>query len=171
MSRYRPPAPPMSPYITPAGEAALRAELDQLWRVERPAVTRSVSEAAAQGDRSENAEYTYGKKRLREIDRRVRFLRKRLEVLKVVRELPTERSKVYFGAWVELVDEQDQSLRLRLVGPDEIDPTRHYISIDSVMGRALLGKPLDAEFEVLTPSGPRQYCIVAIDYAPPAEPA
>lgn len=171
MSRYRPPAPPMSPYITPAGEAALRAELDQLWRVERPAVTRSVSEAAAQGDRSENAEYTYGKKRLREIDRRVRFLRKRLEVLKVVRELPTERSKVYFGAWVELVDEQDQSLRLRLVGPDEIDPTRLYISIDSVMGRALLGKPLDAEFEVLTPSGPRQYCIVAIDYEPPAEPA
>src|SRR5690606_1152427 len=155
---------PMSPYITPAGEAALRAELDQLWRVERPVVTRSVSEAAAQGDRSENAEYTYGKKRLREIDRRVRFLRKRLEVLKVVRELPTDRSKVYFGAWVELVDEQDQSLRLRLVGPDEIDPARHYISIDSVMGRALLGKPLDTEFELQTPAGLRQYCIVGIDY-------
>lgn len=170
MSRYRPPAAPMSPYITPEGEAALRAELDQLWRVERPLVTRSVSEAAAQGDRSENAEYTYGKKRLREIDRRVRYLRKRLEVLKVVRQLPTDRSRVYFGAWVELLDEQDRSSRFRLVGPDEIDPARHYISIDSVLGRALLGKPLDAEFDVQTPSGPKQYCIVGIEYPPPEGP-
>jgi transcription elongation factor GreB len=164
MSRYPPPAPPMSPYITPEGDAALRRELDHLWRVERPQVTRSVSEAAAQGDRSENAEYTYGKKRLREIDRRVRYLSKRLEALKVVDKPPTDQNKVYFGAWVELVDQDDNEARYRLVGPDEIDPARHYISIDSVMGRALLGKPLDAEFTVQTPSGEKQYCIIGISY-------
>jgi transcription elongation factor GreB len=164
MSRYRPPAAPMAPYITPEGEAALRSELDFLWRVERPQVTRSVSEAAAQGDRSENAEYTYGKKRLREIDRRVRYLRKRLEVLKVVRELPSDVNKVYFGAWVTLVDENDVESRYRLVGPDELDPAKHYISIDSVLGRALLGKGPDAEVTVQTPSGEKQFCILGVAY-------
>jgi transcription elongation factor GreB len=164
MSRYRPPAPPSSPYISPEGEAAMRTELEQLWRVERPQVTQQVSEAAAMGDRSENAEYIYGKKRLREIDRRVRFLRKRLEVLKVVDQLPSDTNKVYFGAWVELLDEEDKTHRYRLVGPDEIDPAQHYISIDSVLGRALLGKSLDAELNVQTPSGPREYCIVSIHY-------
>jgi len=164
MSRYRPPAAPMSPYITPEGEAALRAELDQLWRVERPIVTRSVSDAAAQGDRSENAEYTYGKKRLREIDRRVRYLRKRLEVLIVVRQLPTDTNKVWFGAWVSLVDESDSEVRYRLVGPDELDPAKHYISIDSMLGRALLGKALDAEVTVQTPSGEKQFCIIGVAY-------
>jgi transcription elongation factor GreB len=169
MSRYRPPAAPMSPYITPEGEAALRAELDQLWRIERPDVTRSVSEAAAQGDRSENAEYTYGKKRLREIDRRVRYLRNRLEVLKVVRQLPTDLNKVWFGAWVTLLDENDRELRYRLVGPDEIDPGRQHMSIDSVLGRALLGKPLDSELSVATPSGEKHYCIIGIAYPPATE--
>lgn len=169
MSRYRPPAPPMAPYITPEGEAALRKELDFLWRVERPQVTRSVSEAAAQGDRSENAEYTYGKKRLREIDRRVRYLRKRLEVLKVVRELPSDVNKVYFGAWVTLVDENDVESRYRLVGPDELDPAKHYISIDSVLGRALLGKGLDTEVMVHTPSGEKQFCILGVAYESAAE--
>lgn len=164
MSRYRPPAPPSSPYITPEGEAALRRELDQLWRVERPQVTQQVADAAALGDRSENAEYIYGKKRLREIDRRVRYLRKRLEAAKVVDQLPCDTSKVYFGAWVELVDEQDAQYRYRLVGADEIDPAKHYISIDSVLGRALLGKTLDSEITVQTPSGAKEYCIVAIDY-------
>ena len=164
MSRYRPPAAPMSPYITPEGEQCLRAELDFLWRVERPEVTRSVSDAAALGDRSENAEYIYGKKRLREIDRRVRYLRKRLEVLKVVREPPTQTGKVYFGAWLELVDEQGTTHHYRLVGPDEIDPSRHYISIDSVLARALLGKPLDSEVTVQTPAGPRRYEIAGIAY-------
>lgn len=164
MSRYRPPAPPMAPYITAEGEAALRAELEQLWRVERPLVTRQVSEAAAQGDRSENAEYIYGKKRLREIDRRVRYLRKRLDTLIVVRELPTDTNKVYFGAWVELLDNSGQTHRYRLVGPDEIDPARQYISVDSVLGRGLLGKALDAEISVETPSGARDYEIVSIDY-------
>ncbi|HTQ99946.1 MAG TPA: transcription elongation factor GreB [Candidatus Acidoferrum sp.] len=164
MSRYRPPAPPMAPYITVEGEAALRAELEQLWRIERPKVTQSVSEAAAQGDRSENAEYTYGKKRLREIDSRVRFLRKRLEVLKVVRDPPSDPNKVYFGAWVELEDEQGAPARYRIVGPDELDPARGYISIDSPLARALLGKGVDAEFAIDTPKGRREYVITSVSY-------
>jgi len=164
MSRYRPPDPPMAPYITPEGDLKLRAELDYLWRDERPRVTQSVTEAAAQGDRSENAEYTYGKKRLREIDRRVRYLRKRLEVLKVVRELPGNPDKVYFGAWLELRNAEDLPFYCRIVGPDELDPARHFISIDSIMARALLGKPLEAEFEIVTPSGSRQYSIATIAY-------
>jgi len=166
MSRYRPPAVPTSPYITHEGESALRQELDYLWRVERPQVTRSVSEAAAQGDRSENAEYIYGKKRLREIDSRVRFLRKRLVVLKVVRHLPTDVNRVYFGAWVALVDETDKEYRYRLVGPDELNPAMNFISIDSVLGKALLGKALDSEVSIQTPSGAKQYSIINIDYPP-----
>ena len=174
MSRYRPPAKPMSPYITPEGEAALKEELHFLWKVERPQVTRQVSDAAALGDRSENAEYIYGKKRLREIDRRVRFLRKRLEVLKVVDQLPTDTSKVYFGAWVELYminDDNDSenhgsSRKYRLVGPDEIDPAKNHISIDSVLGKALLGKNLDDEVAVETPSGLHHYEITDVDYSP-----
>lgn len=159
----------MAPYITPEGELALKDELNYLWKIERPKVTQSVSEAAAQGDRSENAEYTYGKKRLREIDRRVRYLRKRLDSLVVVRQLPTDQGKVYFGAWVELLDAQDQTLRYRLVGPDEINPACNYISIDSVLGRALLGKPLDTEVTIQTPSGTHTYLISDIEY--PSQPA
>ena len=102
---------------------------------------------------------------MREIDRRVRYLRKRLDVLNVVSQLPSDTSKVYFGAWVELVDEKDNTHRYRLVGPDEIDPAQNYISIDSILAKALLGKALDSEITVQTPSGPREYCIVAIDYA------
>jgi transcription elongation factor GreB len=164
MSRYRPPTPPMAPYITVEGERALREELDYLWRVDRPKVTQSVSEAAAQGDRSENAEYIYGKKRLREIDSRVRFLRKRLEILRVVREPPTDPNKVYFGAWVALEDEKGISSRYRLVGPDELNPSLGYISIDSVLGRALLGKTRDIDINIQTPAGPREYVIVDIQY-------
>ena len=165
MSRYRPPAKPMSAYITPEGEMALKDELHFLWKVERPQVTQQVSDAAALGDRSENAEYIYGKKRLREIDRRVRYLRKRLEVLKVVNQLPTDTSKVYFGAWVELYRDDGATVRYRLVGPDEIDPAKHYISIDSVLGKALLGKHLDDELSIETPSGEHRYEIVSVDYA------
>lgn len=165
MSRYRPPAKPMSAYITPEGEKALKDELHFLWKVERPQVTQQVSDAAALGDRSENAEYIYGKKRLREIDRRVRYLRKRLEVLKVVNQLPTDTSKVYFGAWVELYRDDGATVRYRLVGPDEIDPAKHYISIDSVLGKALLGKHLDDELSIQTPSGEHRYEIVSVDYA------
>ncbi|MAM71156.1 MAG: transcription elongation factor GreB [Gammaproteobacteria bacterium] len=164
MSRYRPPPLPISNYITPEGEQALSQELEQLWRVERPEVTRQVSDAAALGDRSENAEYIYGKKRLREIDRRVRYLRKRLEAVKVVDELPANQDKVYFGAWVELIDEEEQLLKIRLVGPDEINPALNHISIDSPLGKTLLGKALDTEFDFHSPSGKKRYCIDKIEY-------
>ncbi len=124
MSRYRPPQKPGSKYITAEGEKVLQAELQQLWKVERPVVTQSVSEAAAMGDRSENADYIYGKKRLREIDRRVRYLRRRLEEFTVVSEAPDDISKIYFGARVTLQGDDEELLRYRLVGPDEIDPQR-----------------------------------------------
>lgn len=167
MSRYRPPAAPMSNYITPEGERALSEELEFLWRKERPLVTQQVSDAAALGDRSENADYIYGKRRLREIDRRVRFLRKRLEHLTIVDQLPTNQSKIYFGAWVELMDEQEQILTIRLVGPDEIDPSKNYISIDSPLGKAIMGKQLDEEFTFQSPSGTKHYCIEKIEYHSP----
>ena len=118
MTRYRRPQPPGSKYITPEGARRLRAELDDLWRVQRPQVTRAVSEAAAQGDRSENAEYIYGKKQLREIDRRVRFLRKRLDGIVVVDRPPDDPDRIFFGAWVQLVDDGGAERELRIVGPD-----------------------------------------------------
>src|SRR5579864_5703847 len=121
MGRYRAPGKPGSKYITRLGEARLRAELDELWRRERPQVTAAVAAAAAQGDRSENAEYTYGKRRLREIDRRVRFLRRRLEGMVVVGQPPADPSRVFFGAWVELEDQEGTRARYRIVGPDEFD--------------------------------------------------
>lgn len=164
MSRYRPPQKPGAKYITAEGELMLKAELHQLWKVERPQITQSVSEAAAQGDRSENAEYTYGKKRLREIDRRVRYLTKRLEEVTVVAEPPSNRNKIYFGAFVTLEDESGEIVSYRLVGPDEIDPKRGYISIDAPLGLALLGKELDSEINTATPTGPRSYCVVSIEY-------
>lgn len=164
MSRYRPPRAAGTPLITPQGEARLRAELHELWHVRRPEVTRSVSEAAAQGDRSENAEYTYGKKMLREIDSRVRFLTKRLEKLKVVDTRPSDPDKVYFGAWVTVEDEDGVEARYRIVGPDELDLKLNLISIDSPLARALVGKGLDAEVRVQTPIGDKYWYIVAIDY-------
>ncbi|OLU16754.1 MULTISPECIES: transcription elongation factor GreB [Pseudomonas] len=164
MSRYRPPRAAGTPLITPQGEARLRAELHELWHVRRPEVTRSVSEAAAQGDRSENAEYTYGKKMLREIDSRVRFLTKRLEKLKVVDTRPSDPDKVYFGAWVTVEDEDGVEARYRIVGPDELDLKLNLISIDSPLARALVGKGLDAEVRVQTPTGDKYWYIVAIDY-------
>jgi len=167
MSRYRPPQAPVSNYITPEGEHALSEELEYLWRVERPLVTQQVSDAAALGDRSENAEYIYGKKRLREIDRRVRFLRKRLENLKIVDQFPTNQTKVYFRAWVQLFEKKEKSLKIRLVGPDEIDPIRNYISIDSPLGKAILGKQLDDEINFHSPSGIKHYCIEKIEYHKP----
>lgn len=140
MSRYRPPRTAGTPLITPEGAARLRAELHELWHVRRPQVTQAVSEAAALGDRSENAEYIYGKKMLREIDSRVRFLRKRLENLKVVGERPADPNRVYFGAWVTLEDEDGEQARYRIVGPDELDLRNNQISIDSPLARALVGK-------------------------------
>ncbi|MEH6492468.1 transcription elongation factor GreB [Halopseudomonas sp.] len=164
MSRYRPPRSAGTPLITAAGAQRLREELDHLWLQKRPAVTQAVSEAAALGDRSENAEYIYGKKMLREIDSRVRFLRKRLEALKVVDQPPSDPSKVYFSARVTLEDEEGKPLLLRIVGPDEIDPKQQHISIDSPMARALLGKTLDDEICVQAPGGERLYWITAVDY-------
>jgi len=164
MARYRPPQQSGSRYITAEGAARLRAELDELWRVKRPAVTRAVAEAAAQGDRSENAEYTYGKKQLREIDRRVRFLRKRLDELVVVRDVPQDRSRVFFGAWVRIEDAAGQRAVYRIVGPDEFDPERHWISMDSPVGRALLGKRVDDAIRVRSPRGEIEYCILEIGY-------
>lgn len=164
MSRYRPPRSAGTPLITPEGEARLRAELHELWHVRRPQVTQAVSEAAAQGDRSENAEYTYGKKMLREIDSRVRFLTKRLESLKVVSARPSDPDKVYFGAWVSLEDEDGVEARYRIVGPDELDLKLNLISIDSPLARALVGKTLDAEIRVATPIGEKTWYLVAIEY-------
>ena len=164
MTRFRPPAPPSSAYITPEGARRLRAELEELWRVERPRVTQAVAEAAAQGDRSENAEYTYGKRRLREIDRRVRFLRKRLEALTVVERAPGDRERVYFGAWVRLEREDATEVTYRIVGPDETDLAPGCISMDSPLGRALLRKRLDEEVTVLAPEGASTYTIIAIRY-------
>ena len=164
MSRYRPPRRAGTPLITAAGAQRLRDELHELWHVRRPQVTQSVSEAAAQGDRSENAEYTYGKKMLREIDSRVRFLRKRLEHLKVVDQPPADLAKVFFSATVSLEDEDGKPLVVRIVGPDEIDPKQQHISIDSPLARALLGKCVDDEVTVSAPAGERVWWITAIDY-------
>ena len=164
MGRFRAPEPPGSRYITAEGARRLRAELEQLWRIERPRVTQAVSEAAAQGDRSENAEYTYGKRRLREIDRRVRFLRKRLEGITVVDRAPEDPTRVFFGAWVTVEDDAGEQYSHRIVGPDEIDPARAYMSMDSVLGKALLGKRLDDEIAIQAPGGARRLTIVAIRY-------
>lgn len=164
MSGYRPPRRHGSPYITADGAAALRAELKQLWEVERPQVTNVVHEAAKNGDRSENGDYIYGKRRLAEIDRRVRYLTKRLEVLKIVNEKPTDHSKVYFGARVELENEDGALESWRIVGPDEFDPSAGTISMDSPLARALLGKRLDDEVLVNIPEGQRALFITAIQY-------
>ena len=163
MARYRPPRPESSKYITPEGAAALKRELDDLWRVKRPAVTKAVAEAAAQGDRSENAEYIYGKRQLAEIDRRIRFLRKRLTGIRVVDQPPANADKVYFGAWFTLAS-NDERKEYRLVGPDELDLGADYVSIDSPLGRAVLGKALDAAVTVRTPEGERTHRLVGIRY-------
>jgi transcription elongation factor GreB len=167
MSRYRPPQPQGSKFITPAGHARLRRELDELWRVERPRVTQAVAEAAAQGDRSENAEYTYGKKRLREIDSRVRFLRRRLDGMVVVDQPPSDPGRVFFGARVTVEDEAGTETTWRIVGPDELDLEPGCISMDAPLGRALLGRRLDDEVAVALPDGPRRYVVVAIRYDAP----
>ncbi|ART82668.1 transcription elongation factor GreB [Oceanisphaera profunda] len=155
--------------ITRAGWHRLDEELKELWKVERPVVTQAVSEAAAMGDRSENAEYIYGKRRLREIDRRVRFLMKRLEALKIVDYDPRQDGKVFFGAWVELENEAGDVVRYRIVGSDEMDPKNNYITINSPMARALIGKQVDDEVLVQTPSGIKEWYINKIQYQPFAE--
>jgi len=143
---------------------ALDRELKYLWKEERPRVTQAVSDAAALGDRSENAEYIYGKRRLREIDRRVRFLTKRLETLTIVDPDPRQEGKVFFGAWVKLEDESGELHIYRIVGADEFDPKKNWISINSPVARALIGHKIDDEISVVTPNGKTYYVIVDISY-------
>lgn len=150
--------------VTPGGWNILDQELKYLWKVKRPEVTRAVSEAAALGDRSENAEYKEGKRELRSIDRRLRFLMKRLDELTIVHYAPSQEGKVYFGAYVELEDDQEQPATYRIVGPDEIDVANHHITIDSPMARALIGKEVDDEVIVKTPSGEKIWYINGISY-------
>ena len=156
--------------ITPVGHAKLKAELEELWKVERPQVTDEVSAAAALGDRSENAEYQYGKRRLREIDRRVRWLNKRLEQVEIVRRAPDD-GQVHFGSLVTVEDEEGERKTWQLVGSDEWDVNEGKISVLSPIGRALLGKQLDDEVEVKRPKGDLELVIVAIDYPDYPDPA
>jgi transcription elongation factor GreB len=164
MTRYRKPQAPGSKYATAEGARRLREELDLLWRVQRPQVTKAVQEAAAQGDRSENAEYIYGKKMLREIDGRVRFLRKRLEGMVVVSRPPDDRSRIFFGAWVKVEDEDGRETEVRIVGPDEIDPARKYVSMDAPLSRALMKRQVDDEVTVEVPGGSMKYVVTEIRY-------
>lgn len=163
MTRWRPAPPRSSPYVTKQGFEKLQQELQALWK-ERREVVAALAAAAAEGDRSENAEYIYRKKQLREMDRRIRYLQKRLPELKVVAEAPASRDKVYFGAWVTLEDERGEERTLRIVGADEIDPSQGWISVNSPLARALLGKPLDAEVQVTTPQGEARYLVTDVRY-------
>lgn len=164
MSRYRPPQQRKSPYITREGWRVLERELNWLWKVRRPEVTQAVQEAAAMGDRSENAEYIYGKKQLREIDRRVRYLSKRLDELTVVQDNPADPSRVHFGAWITLEDDDGEQVRYRIVGPDEFNAEHGHISVDSPVARAVLGKTIDDEVTVHLPDGEVCYMIVDVRY-------
>ncbi len=157
-----------TPLITREGFEKLKQEMDFLWREERPEVTKKVTWAASLGDRSENADYQYNKKRLREIDRRVRYLTKCLEQLRIVDYSPQQDGKVFFGAWVEIENEQGEQKTLRIVGVDEIyDHHPQHISIDSPMARALLSKQVDDEVEVQTPLGKKSWFINSIRYEKP----
>lgn len=165
MSRWRPPGEKSTALITRAGHDRLKTELDELWRVRRPEVVKALSEAAAEGDRSENAEYTYRKKQLGEIDRRVRYLSKRLEVLRVAEGAPADPEAAFFGATVVLERIDDGAeVTYRIVGPDETDAPTGCISIDSPLARALLKKRIDDEFEVELPSGRTGFVIVDVRY-------
>jgi len=164
MGRWRPPRPRGSLYITPTGAQRMRDELRQLWKVERPVVTNTVHEAAKNGDRSENGDYIYGKKRLREIDSRVRFLTKRLEELTVVDRIPDEQDKIFFGAYVTVEDEDGSESSYQIVGPDEFDVKNHKLSMDSPLAQKLLGKRLEDEVSLQTPEGEREYYISGVEY-------
>lgn len=164
MSRWRPAAASSTAIITAEGHARLRAELDELWRVRRPEVVRALADAAAEGDRSENAEYIYRKKQLGEIDRRVRYLTKRLQNLRVVDAPPSDPNAIYFGAWMTLESEDGASHEYRIVGPDETDATRGWISIDSPLARAALKAKVDDEFEAELPNGRMRFVVVGVRY-------
>ena len=154
----------MPNYLTPDGAKKLASELDQLMRVERPRVVREVADAAAQGDRSENAEYIYGKRRLREIDRRVRWLTKRMESAVVVKPGSVGGDKVRFGAIVTVEDEHGKRSRYHLLGPDESDPSRGRLSFQSPLGRALLNKSVGDVVTVQRPAGDIEVEILEIEW-------
>ena len=166
MGRWRPPPERSTALITRDGFDRLKAELDELWRVQRPEIVRALAAAAAEGDRSENAEYTYRKKQLGELDRRVRYLSKRVPSLRVIDEMPADREAVFFGARVELEDvASGETQTYRIVGPDEAEPSRGEISIDSPLARALLKKRVDDEVDVQSPAGARRMAVVEVTYA------
>jgi transcription elongation factor GreB len=166
MGRYRPPAIKGSPYITPEGKRVLDEELDYLWNKRRPLVVQALSAAAAEGDRSENAEYIYRKKELGEIDRRVRFLSKRVDELKVVNETPKQMDQIFFGAWIELESDDGKLLQYRVVGPDEFNSVKGFISMDSPVAKALMKKREGEEVSIITPSGVINYYISRVQYRP-----
>ena len=166
MSRWRPPSETATALITRAGFERLRTELDELWRHKRPEVLQALAAAAAEGDRSENAEYIYRKKQLGEIDRRVRYLSKRLDALKIAGESPGDPSAIFFGAWLELENNDNgETSRYRIVGSDETDAHTGWISIDSPLARAALGKRVDDEFEAMLPTGRCSFTILKVYYA------
>ena len=165
MSRWRPPSPSSTAIITRDGFEKLKAELDHLWHTLRPEVVKALAAAAAEGDRSENAEYTYRKKQLGEIDRRVRYLSKRIPVLKVAEGAPSNREAVFFGAVIDLENAvSGETLRYRIVGPDETDAKLGWISVDSPMARAVLKKKLDDEFEAELPGGRTRFVVIGVEY-------
>lgn len=166
MTRYRPLAPPKSPYITRDGWEALHREQDALWKKRREVVVH-LSAAAAEGDRSENAEYIYRKKQLREMDRRIRYLQKRLPALKVVESQHQGTDQVFFGAWITLENPAGEESIYRIVGADEFDPKRNWISVDSPMSRALLKRRIDDEITVDTPNGRIELLILEVSYTDP----
>jgi transcription elongation factor GreB len=166
MSRYRPPQKPGSKYITPEGKKRLSDEFEQLWRIRRPEVTAALAAAAAEGDRSENAEYIYRKKQLREIDSRIHHLKERLEHIVVVDSKPDNESQVFFGAWVRLEDEEGKISEYRIVGPDESDHTKGLISMDSPMAKALMKKIEGDEVIVRRPKGEAVFTITCVQYKP-----
>ncbi len=165
MSRWRPPAEKSTALITREGHDRLKAELDDLWRVRRREVVKALAAAAAEGDRSENAEYIYRKKQLGEIDRRVRYLSKRLEALRVIDTAPSDPLAVFFGATVDVEHTvSGDTHRYRIVGPDETDAKLGWISIDSPLARAMLKKRVDDDFEAQLPDGPQRFFIVGVAY-------
>jgi transcription elongation factor GreB len=169
MARWRPPPPHSTALITPEGHQRLKQELEFLWKQQRPEVVRALAAAAAEGDRSENAEYIYRKKQLGEIDRRVRYLSKRLEVLRVVHERPADLAAIFFGAWFRLESEQGALHAHRIVGPDEIAAALGWISIDSPLARAALKRRIDDEFVAELPAGRTRFVVIAVSYSGPID--
>jgi transcription elongation factor GreB len=164
MSRWRAAAAPSTAIITAEGHRRLKEELDELWRVRRPEVVRALADAAAEGDRSENAEYIYRKKQLGEIDRRVRYLTKRLPDLRVVDGPPGDATAVYFGAWIRVEADDGAIHEYRIVGPDETDAALGWISIDSPLARAALKARVDDEFEAELPGGKVRFVVIDVRY-------